>query len=112
MIAGPYCNMECPETFVLGDLTSNNWPSRVKIAIICIVMGIGLIALVLKVLFVLWLCWLERMQRLYLESLEDDFEGTDTTLQVSVCDCVRVSLCLSVCLCVSACVCVHMHVYV
>jgi len=87
---GPYCNRECPETFLLGELTSNNWPFWGKILVVSIVMGIGVLAVFMKVLFKIWLFVLERKQQSYLDSLSSDDEVdvesslSDSHLQVCV----------------------------
>ncbi len=79
---GLYCNSQCPGTFELGDLTSNNWAMWLKILIATMVVAVGVIAVAIKLLFVLWLWWIQRKQALYLESLDRSLEQSDNKLQV------------------------------
>ena len=83
MCQGPLCNQGCPETFELGSLTSNNWPTWSKIFIAGLIVGIGVAAMIMKAIFVLWLLWIEKNQKQYLTSLEGNFIGEDhSKLQV------------------------------
>ena len=101
---GPYCNLQCPDQFTLGELTSNNWPLWSRILIVAIILSIAVVTLLFKMLFVCWLFVLERKQDAYLESLENDYEETDGTLMVSVGLCVCVCVCVCMCVCVSVCI--------
>ena len=80
---GPYCNEECPESFTLGELTSNNWPIGVKIVIAIIIVAIGMVCMFMKFLFKIWLFWLEKKQDNYLDSLDVDLETGESYLAVS-----------------------------
>ena len=71
---GPYCNDMCPDEFLLGELTSNNWPLWAKLVIACSVVLIAMVCLVMKTLFAVWLYRLESGQDAYLQSLDDNPE--------------------------------------
>ncbi len=58
----PYCNSMCPDRFVVGELTSNNWPVWAKITIASAIIGIALLCLLGKMLFALWMYWLDKKQ--------------------------------------------------
>ena len=74
---GPYCNEQCPDEFILGELTSNNWPVWAKLTISTAILSIGVVCLIMKILFYLWLYRLEKKQDDYLESLDMGLEEAD-----------------------------------
>ena len=84
---GPYCNEQCPESFTLGELTSNNWPIGVKIVIAAVIVAIGMVCMFMKSLFKVWLFWLEKKQDNYLDSLDIDLEAGESYLAVSFIEC-------------------------
>ena len=110
MCVGPYCNRQCPESFTLGELTSNNWPPWAKILIVSIVLGIAVFALLMKVVFVIWLYVLERKQDSYLDSLDnsDDVESSISDSHLQVCD--PLSSCQSF-ICLSISLSIYLSVY-
>ena len=75
---GVLCNDECPDTLLLGELTSNNWHLGVKILIAVLINGIALLCVVMKITFVLWLSRLEKKQNGYIESADEELECTDS----------------------------------
>ena len=80
---GPYCNNMCPDRFVLGELTSNNWPLWAKITISSAVVGTALLCLLGKILFAIWIYQLDKKQDDYLESLDQQLQVAETSaLQV------------------------------
>ena len=79
---GPYCTGECPDSFIIIPLTSNNWPGLVKFLIIAVSFTISMACIFMKMLFVLWLFKLERKQLAYLNSLKDPENGKASKLQV------------------------------
>lgn len=82
---GLYCNEQCPEMFILDELTSNNWSDAAKIILVLILLGIVAMCVVLKAMFMLWRYRLEKKQHLYLVSLDSDLEKNETRLQVCFC---------------------------
>ena len=72
----------CPDQFVLGDLTSNNWPLWMKLVVAGTVMGIAMACLLMKTLFSLWYYRLEKKQDDYLESLDQQLLSSEASLQV------------------------------
>ena len=79
---GPYCNMECPEEFDLGQLTSNNWPLGVKTIVVLLILGVTFLCMMLKFIFGLWLCRLNWKQNSYLDTLDTDEDEAVDKLQV------------------------------
>lgn len=74
--------MDCPDKFVLIELTSNNWPSWIKILIAAIVACVPIVCIVMKGLFVAWLFILERKQLGYLDSIHDVENGNGSKFEV------------------------------
>ena len=72
----------CPDSFSLGDLKSNSWPVRAKIAIAAIVIGVGVVCLFMKFMFRLWLYRLEKKQDDYLEQLDSHLQACMSHLEV------------------------------
>ena len=72
----------CPDRFMVGELTSNNWPVWAKITIASAIIGIALLCLLGKILFALWMYQLDKKQDEYLESLDQQLQTAETSLQV------------------------------
>ena len=79
---GPYCNEECPDEFILLQITSNNWPQWAKFFIITVSVLIPIVCIVFKGLFVAWVFVLERKQLAYLKAFYDMESGIESKLQV------------------------------
>ena len=64
---GPHCNDQCPETFSLGKLNSNNWHPVAKCVIVGIVLLVMILCVILKLGFDIWLRILNKKQNRYNE---------------------------------------------
>ena len=60
--SGLHCNNQCPETFTLGKLDSDNWPLVAKGVIVALVLGITILCVLVKGIFCTWLYCLQRQQ--------------------------------------------------
>ena len=82
-LQGILCNSQCPDELRLGELTSNNWHTGVKIFIAVLIAGLAALTVLGKIVFCLWLLRLEKKQRDYLKSLKPERNTQDNnTLQV------------------------------
>ena len=97
-LQGILCNSQCPDELRLGELTSNNWHTGVKIFIAVLIAGLAALTVLGKIVFCLWLLRLEKKQRDYLKSLKPERNTQDNnTLQVkwiNYYSCLRLSLVL------------------
>ena len=69
--SGLHCNNQCPETFTLGELDSDDWPPVAKAIIAALVLGVTILCLLAKGLCLTWLYYVQRKQRKY-NCLEGD----------------------------------------
>ena len=82
---GFLCNPQCPDEFILGELTSNNWHVGIKILIAILVVGLSAVCISMKVAFMCWLSYLERKQDAYLDSLSlEEIEDTGIRSEVQI----------------------------
>ena len=79
---GPQCNEECPEEFVQGELTSNNWHLGLKITIAVLIVSVTVLCVVMKFIFGVWLFRLNWKQNSYLDTLDTDEIEAEDKLQV------------------------------
>ena len=80
---GVLCNSQCPDKLQLGELTSNNWHTGIKIFIALLIAGLAVVCVAIKILFACWLLRLEKKQYDYINSLDKKLECTNQpTLQV------------------------------
>ena len=75
---GVLCNPQCPDELRLGELTSNNWHTGIKIGIAVLINAIAVFCVIMKLASKLWLYRLEKKQNDYLQSLDEELEVTDS----------------------------------
>ena len=87
--AGVLCNSQCPDELQLGELTSNNWHTGVKIFIALLIIVPAVVCIIIKVLFRVWLFQLEKQQKEYLEWHQKEGRNSLDDVNSSVCVCIH-----------------------
>ena len=82
--SGLHCNNQCPETFTLGELDSDDWPPAAKAIIVALVLGVTIVCLIAKGIFCIWLCCLQRKQHDYRSEEGEKIQASSFMLSLSV----------------------------